>query len=90
MLHISYVVFVGTSGGRLGALDKDSGVKSGDQVWILFGCRIPVVLRPIPHTTNRFTVVGYGVFPGLMLGEIVKGMEESTNMKLKGTQIEIE
>lgn len=89
MLHISYVVFVGTSGGWLGTLDKDSGVKSGDQVWILFGCRIPVILRPIPNTTNRFTVVGYGIFPGLMRGEAIKE-EESTSMKLKGTQIEIE
>ncbi|RSM17115.1 hypothetical protein CDV31_004008 [Fusarium ambrosium] len=90
MLHISYVTFVGTSGGRLGTIDKDSGVKSGDQVWILFGCRIPVILRPVTDKTSRFTVVGYGIFPGLMRGEAIKEVEEDTSMKLQGTLVEIE
>ncbi|KAJ3545294.1 hypothetical protein NM208_g2582 [Fusarium decemcellulare] len=92
LVQVNHRLFVGTTGRRLGTIHIASGVRSGDQVWILFGCRVPVILRPVPDKAHRFTAVGYAILPGLMRGEAIKAAEKSgdTSVELQGTQIEIE
>jgi hypothetical protein len=55
----------------------DPGVKAGDTVAVLLGCRVPVILRPLTLTTsdNRQTweVVSVAKIAGLMLGEAIYG-----------------
>ncbi|KAF4983019.1 hypothetical protein FDECE_17399 [Fusarium decemcellulare] len=86
LVQVNHKLFIGTTGGRLGTIHVISGVEPDDQVWILFGFRMPIVLRPVPDKTHRFTVVGYAIFPGLMRGEAIKAGKDEVH----GTQIEIE
>ena len=53
--------------GRLGAGTRH--VQHGDLIYVIPGCRLPVLLRPEEH---RYQVVGLAFVDGLMLGE---GME---------------
>ncbi|PIG81148.1 hypothetical protein AARAC_007927 [Aspergillus arachidicola] len=85
--RIEIRVFVGTEYRRLGTLNKYVGaIEPGDQVWILYGCRMPVVLRPVPSKKARFTVIGPAIFPGLMRGEAMSNGEA----ELKSTVVELE
>ncbi|KAE8138142.1 hypothetical protein BDV38DRAFT_282444 [Aspergillus pseudotamarii] len=43
-IELEKAVFVGTECGRLGSLDRVFRVEPVDQVWVLHGCRMPVVL----------------------------------------------
>lgn len=84
------MVLVGTNGGRLGAMGLECSPKSGDQIWILFGCRVPMVLRPEPGKQGCFTVVGHVVLPGIMRGEALNGLLSSSDATtLRGTRIEL-
>src|SRR3569833_1393317 len=76
---------VGTEGGRLGTLDARQTVGNpGDQVWIISGCPMPVVLRPKTGYPHRFSVVCPMILPGVMDGEAVDGVSGW------GTRIELE
>ncbi|KAF2670886.1 hypothetical protein BT63DRAFT_423162 [Microthyrium microscopicum] len=54
-----------------------------DQVWILFGCRVPVVLRPLE---NWYKLVGECYIDGYMNGEAI---DEYKNGLRKKTQVTI-
>lgn len=51
--------------------------REGDQVWIVFGCAIPLLLRP---SKLGFQVVGDAYLDGFMSGSAVKGVEESVSV----------
>ncbi|KAF5124242.1 Heterokaryon incompatibility protein 6, OR allele [Metarhizium anisopliae] len=66
---LSCRVLAGTENGRLGTLHHSAKAEEGDQVWILHGCRMPMILRPVPGNKGRFTLVGWMLLPGVMHGE---------------------
>jgi hypothetical protein len=57
-------------------LVQSRNVRLGDEVWILFGCPMPIVLRPNP-SKRAYTLVGCAVIPGLMNGEACEGISEN-------------
>lgn len=63
----------GLSSGRWGLL-VDADVHPEDEVWVLFGCAYPVILRPVG---GEYRVVSPMYIRGLMDGEVVEGL---TNM----------
>ena len=50
----------------------DYSAREGDQVWILFGCHYPMVLRPM---AQYYELVGYTFMPGYMEGQAVGGAD---------------
>jgi hypothetical protein len=65
-------------GCKLAIMEGKASVQSGDEIWILFGCPTPVVLRPIairqmdsPRTASHFLVVSPAYIPGIMNGELM-------------------
>lgn len=66
---LSCRVLAGTENGRLGTLHHSAKAEEGDQVWILHGCRMPMILRPVPDSRRRFTLIGWMLLPGAMHGE---------------------
>ncbi|KAF2273044.1 uncharacterized protein EI97DRAFT_436470 [Westerdykella ornata] len=48
-----------------------ASVKSGDEIWILFGCSTPMVLR---RTVSHFLVVSPAYIPDIMNGEAMEGV----------------
>lgn len=57
------------------AMVPDGVALEGDQIWILFGCCAPLILRPMG---GYYYVVGSVALADLMDGEAVKGIEEDT------------
>jgi len=70
VLHTRGLRFCRTSRGMFGMLPKE--VRAGDLVWILKGCRLPLVLRPNSLHIGTFEVVGCGSVYGLMSGEVLQ------------------
>jgi hypothetical protein len=70
VLHTRGLRFCRTSRGMFGMLPKE--VRTGDLVWILRGCRLPLVLRPNSLHLGTFEVVGCGSVFGLMSGEVLQ------------------
>jgi hypothetical protein len=61
--------------------------KSGDQVWILYGGRVPFVLRKAPENsalseTQKFTLVGDAYVHGIMDGQMVQDNLETRTIWL--------
>jgi hypothetical protein len=59
-----------------------SGVKGGDEVFVLLGSRMPYVLHPMGDIgveglgeTKLYTIVGEGYIHGIMDGELAKKPE---------------
>jgi hypothetical protein len=50
--------------------------QEGDQVWIIFGCSTPMLLRP---SQDGFLVVGDVYLDGFMDGKAVEGTKEPLN-----------
>lgn len=50
----------------------------GDIACILFGCSVPVILRPHPGQEKHFTLVGESYIHGLMEGEALTGRDKKT------------
>ncbi|KAH8893991.1 hypothetical protein GQ53DRAFT_86861 [Thozetella sp. PMI_491] len=47
----------------------------GDEVWVLFGCPMPILLRPVGERhSHRYAAVGCAFIPGLMDGEACVGL----------------
>ncbi|KAI1764554.1 hypothetical protein GGR53DRAFT_493438 [Hypoxylon sp. FL1150] len=63
--------FIITRKGYIGFVSRSA--KAGDQVFILKGCNVPLILRP--RDDNTYHMVGEGYISGLMNGEAVKGLE---------------
>ncbi|CEI70462.1 hypothetical protein FVEN_g1032 [Fusarium venenatum] len=67
-----------TRGLRLCKTDKGMFAMSpqealaGDFVWVLKGCRLPIILRPSPAYVGSFEIVGFGYVCGIMNGEVLK------------------
>ncbi|KAL6865553.1 hypothetical protein ACO1O0_001647 [Amphichorda felina] len=70
--EINSNVLFGTEGGRLGRTRRTSPVAPGDQIWIIFGCRMPLILRPITGKRDRFTILGPTIVPPIMRGEALR------------------
>lgn len=51
-------------------------LRSGDQIYILSGCKMPVALRPSTKKPAAYELVGGVWVPGLMNGEAFDGREE--------------
>lgn len=49
---VSNEVLFGTADGRLGCVGRAAQVKEGDEVWALYGCPIPLILRPPPPSNE--------------------------------------
>ncbi|KAL7786318.1 heterokaryon incompatibility domain-containing protein [Trichoderma ceciliae] len=73
-VQINAVTLIGTES-RIGSIARTSDAKVGDEIWILFGCRMPMVVRPrgdnVGGTGPRYEVIGPAVIPGLMRGEAI-------------------
>ena len=61
--------------------------KVGDQVCILYGCSVPVVLRKLPSSNNEFCwqLIGDAYVYGIMDGEAIRSASSET---LKSTETE--
>ena len=77
LAKINGTIFLLTSMGKLGTIDwqytdlsTECAVASGDQVWILFGCNSPMILRP--HG-EEYTLISRVRIPGCMDGQAVGG-----------------
>ncbi|KAL6904030.1 heterokaryon incompatibility domain-containing protein [Trichoderma evansii] len=75
-LHVesNAVVLFGTEGARVGSMARTSEIRIGDEIWILFGCRMPLMMRPKKEEGKalRYQVIGPAVVPGIMKGEVIK------------------
>lgn len=78
--HFVQLVHKTLSSGRLASLsptttlavtEGKASVQSGDEIWILFGCAAPVVLR---HAVSHFLVVSPAYIGDVMNGEVVHGV----------------
>jgi hypothetical protein len=50
-----------------------SSVQEGDEIWVLFSCPEPILLRPLgSHSTASFSVIGPAYLDGMMRGEILE------------------
>ncbi|CAJ0555024.1 Ff.00g135370.m01.CDS01 [Fusarium sp. VM40] len=79
--------FLGTTGGRIGTIRSSTGIREGDELWIVFGCWMPLVLRPVVGKSRRYTLVGASEFHGIMLGEGV--LYDGPSVK-PGVMVELE
>jgi len=50
--------------------------EAGDEVWVLFGCSMPMILRPgkTGQRQTQYSVIGPAYIPGLMQGEACRGL----------------
>ena len=62
--------------------------RSGDVICILFGCSVPVILRPylVQNGDTEFELIGESYVHGKMNGEAISGIEDSSDL-LKDAQI---
>ncbi len=68
----------GTQGKRIGAAHPSCDkikAEPGDGVWVLLGCKMPMILRPA--SDGKYKVIGPAVIPGLMQGEACEGLLEN-------------
>ncbi|GFP57784.1 heterokaryon incompatibility protein 6, OR allele [Trichoderma asperellum] len=88
-VEINAVVLFGTEGSRVGSMARTSDIRVGDEIWILFGCRMPIMMRPknVEGKGLRYQVIGPAVVPGIMKGEVVKDTGEPVD---HGTTIILE
>ncbi|KAI1179073.1 heterokaryon incompatibility protein-domain-containing protein [Nemania sp. FL0916] len=68
------VAFLGTEGGRLGTIQFTADAAAGDQIWIILGCEMPMILRPVKGMNGRYCVVGPVIIQGLIYGQGLKGL----------------
>lgn len=47
-------------------------LEAGDEVWVLAGAAIPLILRPAENGENEWKVIGEAYIHGIMNGEVVK------------------
>lgn len=60
LIHFAIIdaTFLGTKGGRLGSIQVSVATQAGDQVWVILGCEMPIILRPVEGMDGRYIVVG--------------------------------
>lgn len=64
--------FVTTAGGRFGMTAKTAQI--GDEIFVLLGCRLPLLLRPCPDD-GTYRLIGECHIPGVMEGEAMPWVE---------------
>ena len=83
--------FVGTTEGRLGLVFYDSSFQTGDEVWALYGCPLPIILRPRSGESGGYTWVGcVKNMSNLMKGEGLTGFPEDARVGFKHQGREIQ
>jgi hypothetical protein len=86
--------FIGTERNILGLSHLGRNTcpgQPGDEVWVLWGCRMPMVLRPEQSgPPNHYSVIGPAVIPGLMNEEAWKGFRNSRLAVPQYRDLEIE
>lgn len=79
-LHVetNAAMLFGTEGSRVGSMARTSDIRAGDELWILFGCRMPIMMRPKKEEGKmlRYQVIGPAIVPGIMKGEAIKDAED--------------
>jgi hypothetical protein len=75
--NIESRVLLATDDGHL-VLGSQS-TRQGDEVWVISGCKVPIVLRRVEEAARMaYTVVGQCFVPHAMLGEFL-GKDNETN-----------
>ncbi|KAH9213096.1 hypothetical protein DL95DRAFT_390818 [Leptodontidium sp. 2 PMI_412] len=69
-----HLPFVGANGG-MGLTLKSAA--EGDEIWMIFGCDKPMILRP---ADDYYLVIGEGYYGGANRGELMKDMPESVEV----------
>lgn len=84
------MILFGTDGSRVGSIARTSDIRVGDEIWILFGCRMPLVMRPKKEEGKglRYQVIGPARVPGIMRGEAIK--DAGGSLEDHGTTILLE
>jgi hypothetical protein len=59
-----------TAGGYLGMVPKRA--QAGDQIFVLLGCDVPLLLRPSPGDDGTYRLIGDCYVPGIMKGEAME------------------
>ncbi|PVH82257.1 hypothetical protein DL98DRAFT_620246 [Cadophora sp. DSE1049] len=65
--------FIVTKKGYVGQAPYSGRVRSGDVISVLFGCSIPVILRPVG---SHYEFIGDCYLDGIMYGDAIKSLEE--------------
>jgi hypothetical protein len=68
---LSSGVLASTSSANLAVFEATSSVRSGDEIWILFGCPVPMILRRV---ATHFVVVSPAYLSDIMNGQAVAGV----------------
>jgi hypothetical protein len=68
---IYHSAIISTQAGSKGIMEH-CAVEAGDQIWIVFGCDRPMILRPYG---DYYLIVGSPFIPGYMHGEAVGGKD---------------
>jgi hypothetical protein len=77
---ITNIVPVGTTGGHIGkAMLNLYFPIAEDQVWILFGCAMPMLLRPNSREPGMYHVIGPVVIPAFMDGTACENIDTHGN-----------
>lgn len=74
MLGRLFITMSGYVGMALG------NVRSEDEVWLLAGCQMPVLLRKNRKVEGAYELMGGMYIPGLMKGEALKGVGKSEDL----------
>ena len=83
--------FVGTTEGRLGLVRYNSSFQTGDEVWALYGCPLPIILRPRSGESGGYIWVGCAKnMSNLMKGEGLAGFPEDARVGFKHQGREIQ
>jgi hypothetical protein len=70
-------LFIITPKDRIGVINSNLSVRPGDEIWALYGCPLPILLRPRPNEAPGYIWVGcVHNMPGLMKGEGLSGFPE--------------
>jgi hypothetical protein len=80
---LSSARFIGTTSGRIGTMKIEAQAKPGDQIWVVVGCSVPLILRPVPGEPGQYTSTGHANLPGFMDGEAASGLSTSADGALE-------
>ena len=56
--------------------------QTGDQIWILYGGKVPFLLRPVAGEINRYQLLGESYVHGVMFGEAMEELKSKPNTKI--------
>jgi hypothetical protein len=68
--------------------NENVATRSGDQIWAINGCGMPLVLRPVDSRLSTFSLVGCAKLPGLSSSTEVEKYCEKERKRLKQQSFE--